>query len=232
MLVEYKGVGISHEDNEVMTGVDFTVSEGEFVYLVGKVGSGKSSLLKTIYAELPINGGSATVFDFDLGTMRRKHLPDLRRRMGIVFQDFQLLRDRTVYDNMLFVLRATDWKDKADIERRINEVLEQVEISDKATSYPHELSGGEQQRVAIARAILNNPPLILADEPTGNLDAETGRKIVQILHNICLKGTAVVMTTHNLDLLTRFPGIVYRCEGGSIVDVTTEYHAPIDLELQ
>ena len=209
-LLEYKGVNICQEGVDVLSGVDFSLEHGEFVYLCGKVGSGKTSLLKTIYKELDIYSGEAEVMGYDLRSIKQKNIPDLRRKLGIVFQDFQLLTDRTVYANLEFVLRATGWKDKRDIDYRIEEVLEQVGMSDKGRKMPNELSGGEQQRIVIARAILNKPELILADEPTGNLDVETGRKIVELLRGICEAGSAVMMTTHNLNLLQVYPGKVYR----------------------
>ena len=221
VLIDYKNANICQLDGTpVLNGVDFHVDEGTFVYIIGRVGSGKSSLLKTIYQELFIDeADAAMVFDYDLLTLKRKHIPALRRKMGIVFQDFQLLADRTVRKNLQFVLRATGWKDKAEKEQRIDEVLEQVGMADKADRMPHELSGGEQQRIAIARAILNNPELIVADEPTANLDTETAKGIMELLRGISDAGTAVVMSTHNTALLEQFPGIVYRCEEGHMEKV-------------
>ena len=191
------------------------------------MGSGKSSLLKTFYCELDIDGDEAEkseVLGRDLKTLRRKDIPALRREMGIIFQDFQLLHDRTVRKNLEFVLIATGWKNKDDIRRRIEEVLTEVDLLDKLDKMPNELSGGEQQRIAIARAILNKPKIILADEPTGNLDPETAGNIVHLLKDITGMGTAVVMTTHNIPMLDKYPGIVYRCNGGTISDVTKEYN--------
>ena len=209
-LIRYQNVSIRQQDVEILNDVNLELNQGEFVYLIGKVGSGKTSLLKTIYKELDIYSGEAEVMGYDLRSIKQKNIPDLRRKLGIVFQDFQLLTDRTVYANLEFVLRATGWKDKRDIDYRIEEVLEQVGMSDKGRKMPNELSGGEQQRIVIARAILNKPELILADEPTGNLDVETGRKIVELLRGICEAGSAVMMTTHNLNLLQEYPGKVYR----------------------
>jgi cell division transport system ATP-binding protein len=209
-LIRYQNVSIRQQDVEILNDVNLELNQGEFVYLIGKVGSGKTSLLKTIYKELDIYSGEAEVMGYDLLSIKQKNIPDLRRKLGIVFQDFQLLTDRTVYANLEFVLRATGWKDKRDIDYRIEEVLEQVGMSDKGRKMPNELSGGEQQRIVIARAILNKPELILADEPTGNLDVETGRKIVELLRGICEAGSAVMMTTHNLNLLQEYPGKVYR----------------------
>lgn len=224
MLIDYNHVTINQQEHCVLEGIDFHLEEGEFVYLIGKVGSGKTSLLKTFYAELPVEAGEAEVLGNNMRKIKRKRIPALRRKMGIIFQDFQLLTDRTVKENLDFVLRATGWKSKDARERRIGEVLEWVGMSTKGYKRPHELSGGEQQRIVIARAILNSPDLILADEPTGNLDAETGKHIVELLRDISAKGTAVVMTTHNLQLLKEYPGIVYRCENHKLTDVTGEYN--------
>lgn len=213
MLISYKNVKIcQQEGTSVLENVNFQVDEGEFIYLIGRVGSGKSSLLKTLYFELDIEeADEAIVLGQDLLELRRRDVPALRRQMGIIFQDFQLLVDRTVYKNLLFVLKATGWKDKQLIDDRIREVLKQVGLEDKADKFPHELSGGEQQRVAIARAILNSPKLIVADEPTGNLDPETANNIIELLRQISVTGTAVVMSTHNIPLLDKYPGTVYRC---------------------
>lgn len=211
-LIVYKGVDINQQELGVLNNVNFELKKGEFVYLIGKVGSGKSTFLKTIYGELDICGGEAYVLGHDMRTIKQKDVAGLRRKLGIVFQDFQLLTDRTVYDNLDFVLRATGWKQRVDRENRIDEVLRLVGMENKGYKMPNELSGGEQQRIVIARAILNKPEIILADEPTGNLDVETGRNIVSLLREICLQGSAIIMTTHNLNLLTEFPGKVYRCE--------------------
>lgn len=211
MLIEYKKVRIFQEDVCVLNDVDFHVEEGEFIYIIGKVGSGKSSLLKTTYCELDIESGEqATVLDRDIMNIRRREIPALRKEMGIIFQDFQLLHDRTVAKNLRFVLKATGWKNKKEIEERIDEVLEMVGMQEKKDKMPHELSGGEQQRIAIARAILNKPKIIIADEPTGNLDPETATYIIDLLRQISQTGTAIVMTTHNIPMLDKFPGIVYR----------------------
>ena len=224
VLIEYKHVDVYQEVQEVLTDVTFTIDEGEFVYVIGKVGSGKSSLIKTLYGELPIHSGEATVMEYDMSTLKRKHLPDLRRKLGVIFQDFQLLSDRTVHDNLAFVLKATGWKDKQEIEERINDVLEDVELKDYADRFPHELSGGEQQRVAIARAMLNNPKIIIADEPTGNLDPDTANHIISLLRQVTQSGTAVVMTTHNIPLLDEYPGIVYRCIDHQLEEITNDYN--------
>ena len=199
------------------------------MYLVGKVGSGKTSLLKTFYGELDIASGEAEVLGYDMLHIKRKHIPQLRRKLGIVFQDFQLLTDRTVYDNLEFVLRATGWKSKGEIKDKIEEVLNLVGMSNKGYKLPNELSGGEQQRIVIARAVLNSPEIILADEPTGNLDSETGHAIAELLHGISEAGALVVMTTHNLQLLREFPGKVYRCADHLMTDVTAEYAPAIPM---
>ena len=203
----------------VLENVDLKIQEGEFVYLIGKVSSGKSSLLKTMYGELDVHSGSAEVLGYDMTHIRRKHIPALRKRIGIVFQDFQLLTDRNVRDNLNFVLKATGWSDKRKRQFRIEEVLELVGMQTKGYKMPHELSGGEQQRIVIARAILNTPEIILADEPTGNLDPETGRQIVELLRKICANGSTIIMTTHNLQLLKEFPGKVFRCENHNLIEV-------------
>jgi cell division transport system ATP-binding protein len=223
VLIQYTDVEVHQQELCVLSEVNLQLHKGDFVYLVGKVGSGKTSLLKTFYGELTIPQGEAFVLGYDMKTIKRKNIPQLRRRLGIVFQDFQLLIDRSVYDNLEFVLRATGWKNKEEIKERIEEVLQQVGMSNKGYKLPNELSGGEQQRIVIARAVLNSPAIILADEPTGNLDAETGRAIVELLHSICRQGSSVIMTTHNLQLLKEFPGLVYRCKEHRISDVTDEY---------
>jgi len=221
MLIDYRKVQLCQNDGRtILNNVDFQVGEGQFVYIIGRVGSGKSSLLKSIYQELYVEEAEmATVLGYDMMTIRPKQVPALRRQMGIVFQDFQLLDDRTVYKNLRFVLRATGWA-KKDVDERINQVLSLVGMSDKTLRMPLELSGGEQQRVAIARALLNKPKLIIADEPTANLDPETADGIMQLLRQISQEGTAVVMSTHNMPLLDRFPGIVYRCEDGLLARIT------------
>ena len=224
-IIEIKNASIFQRENLVLSDVNLTLHKGEFIYLIGRVGSGKSSLLKTIYCELDIDeADEAIVLEHDLLTIRRKEIPGLRRKMGIIFQDFQLLSDRSVYRNLRFVLKATGWKDKERINERIDEVLTQVGMADKKERMPHELSGGEQQRIAIARALLNKPELIVADEPTGSLDYETAENIIQLLREISLKGTAVILTTHNRTLLNKYPGIVYRCNEGRLEEVTNDYN--------
>ena len=222
-LIRYTDVEIHQQELCVLNDVNLELHKGEFVYLVGKVGSGKTSLLKTFYGELDIASGEAEVLGYDMLHIKRKHIPQLRRKLGIVFQDFQLLTDRTVYDNLEFVLRATGWKSKGEIKDKIEEVLNLVGMSNKGYKLPNELSGGEQQRIVIARAVLNSPEIILADEPTGNLDSETGHAIAELLHGISEAGALVVMTTHNLQLLREFPGKVYRRADHLMTDVTAEY---------
>ena len=212
-VVEYKDVEILRKELVVLKHVDLCLEEGEFAYLIGRVGSGKSSLLKSMYAEIPVYTGKARVMDYDLTDIRRKDVPMLRRRIGIVFQDFQLLMDRSVEDNLVFVLKATGWKDSTAISKRISEVLDAVGMSYKAHKMPHQLSGGEQQRIAIARSLLNSPEVIIADEPTGNLDPETADGIMQLLKRINTEeGTAIVMVTHNMNLCDRYQGRMMVCK--------------------
>lgn len=216
-IIDYKGVEILRKEHIVLKDVDFKIEPGEFVYLIGKVGSGKSSLIKTLYGEVPVKTGDARIFDYDLRAIKRKQIPYLRRKIGVVFQDFQLLTDRNVYANLEFVLDATGWKNRNAKEERIEEVLKEVGMTNKSYKMPHELSGGEQQRIVIARALLNKPELVIADEPTGNLDPETGEQIINHLYSIAKDGTAVIMATHNLSMLERFPGRVMKCEGKQLI---------------
>ena len=222
VLVKFTGVQLNRDENIILRDVNLTVNRGDFLYIIGKVGSGKSTLLKSMYSEIPIESGDARVFDYQLQDLKRKQIPYLRRKIGIVFQDFQLLIDRTVEKNLEFVLRATGWKDKTLIKDRISEVLTQVGMQNKTYKMPHELSGGEQQRVVIARALLNSPLLILADEPTGNLDPETGSQIVDLLQDISEKGTAVIMSTHNYSIVQTFPGRIMKCENMDLVELKGE----------
>lgn len=219
MLIDYKKANIYQDERLILKDVDFQAEAGEFIYLIGRVGSGKSSLLKTMYGELDIDTSDAEkahVLGESVLDIKRSRIPALRRQMGIIFQDFQLLHDRTVAKNLGFVLQATGWTDKKKIARRIEEVLAQVNMMDKKDNMPSELSGGEQQRIAIARALLNEPKIIIADEPTGNLDPETAANIVSILKATCQAGTTVIMSTHNINLLSQFPGKVYRCGNGEL----------------
>ena len=226
MLINYQKANIYQKDGIlVLKEVDFHVNEGEFIYIIGRVGAGKSTLLKTLYFELDIDEAEeAIVLNHDLRNMKRKYIPALRRQMGIIFQDFQLLADRTVRNNLRFVLKATGWKDQDEIDERIDDVLRDVEMLERADRFPHELSGGEQQRIAIASSLLNNPKVLIADEPTGNLDIETARQIILLLRRITESGTAVVMTTHNTSLLQEYPGIVYRCINQRLEDITNNYN--------
>ena len=221
MLISYKNVNVYQRSGEkILEGVNLEVEEGDFVYIIGCVGSGKSSLLDTLYCELDVDeADEAMVLDRDLLTIRRKEIPGLRREVGVVFQDFQLLGDRTIYRNLDFVLKATGWRIKERREQRIDEVLNMVGLTNKKDNMPNELSGGEQQRVAIARAILNNPQLIIADEPTGNLDKDTADNIMQLLKSIAEKGTAVIMSTHNIGLVNKYPGKAFQCQDGKMEQV-------------
>lgn len=221
-LIDYKNVNVYQESQLVLRDVNFDVKEGEFIYITGKVGTGKSSLLKTIYGELPVLEGDAKVIGYDMKELRRRNLPDLRKELGIIFQDFQLLTDRTVDANLRFVLKATGWKNKVEINQRISDVLDLVGMSTKGYKMPSELSGGEQQRIVIARAILNSPKLILADEPTGNLDPETGRQIIELLQQICKAGSTVIVITHNLQLIDQFPGRQFKCENRKLIEIKDE----------
>ena len=218
MIINYKNINVFQGEHQVLRNVNLTVEEGEMVYLVGQVGSGKSSLLKTFYAQLPCQGEEATVLGYNMLKFKTSQQPALRREMGIVFQDFQLLTDRTVFENLNFVLKATGWKKKAERVERIQEVLKQVRMEDKIDNFIFELSGGEQQRIGIARVLLNNPKVILADEPTGNLDADNGELILALLDEIRRqKNTAIVMSTHNWQWIDYFPGTVYKCQNNELI---------------
>ena len=217
-IVTLEGANISILHNQVVKDVNLTIREGEFVYLIGKTGSGKSTLLKTLYGELPLKEGKGTVASFELSSLKRKKIPFLRRKLGIVFQDFQLLSDRTVSDNLLFVMKATGWKDKKEMKQRVETVLDRVGLNTKGFKYPHELSGGEQQRVAIARALINDPSLILADEPTGNLDPETSDNIINLLREISENGRAVLMATHDYKIMEKFTARTLKCEDGQLLE--------------
>ncbi|MCR5013175.1 MAG: ATP-binding cassette domain-containing protein [Bacteroidales bacterium] len=216
-IIELKNANIRQHDNIVLSDVSFNIGKGEFIYLIGKTGSGKSSLLKTLYAELPTYDGIVNVAGYDLTQIKRKEIPLLRRKLGIVFQDFQLLDDRNVEANLEFVLRATGWYDEDDIDRRIDLVLDKVGLRDKRDKMPYNLSGGEQQGITIARALLNNPDVILADEPTGNLDPETALDILKMLLRISDSGTAVLMATHNYGLIQKYPGRIIKCENHQVI---------------
>ncbi len=218
-ILAYSDVELSRDIDPILSNINVEIRSGEFVYLIGKVGAGKSTFLQSIYCELSVNKGDARVFDYQLKGIKSKHVPYLRRKIGIVFQDFQLLTDRSVTQNLEFVLKATGWKNKALMAQRIEEVLADVGMQNKGYKLPHELSGGEQQRIVIARALLNSPEIILADEPTGNLDPETGMQIVQLLYDIAKQGTAVLMSTHNYAVMQRFEGRILKCEDGCLKEV-------------
>jgi len=218
ILIDFKDVELCREELEILQHVNLQVRKGEFVYIIGKVGTGKTTLLKSLYCEVPVTNGEAYIFEYNLRNIKRKSIPALRHRLGIVFQDFQLLTDRTVENNLSFVLRATGWKEKDQIMDRIQVVLEQVGMTDKRDKMPQELSGGEQQRIVMARALLNSPDIILADEPTGNLDPETGSEIVGLLHHIQEAGTTILMSTHNMSFVQSFPGRVLKCENGRLIE--------------
>ena len=214
--ISLKNASIYQHERCILKNVNFEIEEGEFVYLIGKTGSGKSSLLKTLYADLPAKEGDIMIAGYDLRKIRRRDTPMLRRKIGIVFQDFQLLYDRSVEDNLSFVLDATGWNDKTKISKRIDEVLQQVGLLHKRKVMPHQLSGGEQQRIAVARALLNDPNVILADEPTGNLDPETTNDVMDLLREISTKGKTILMATHNYNLILKYPSRIIKCEDGMV----------------
>lgn len=218
LLIKYVDVDIYQQELKVLGNVQLEIHSSEFIYLLGKVGSGKSSLLKSFYHEVPVTSGVAGILNYDLRTIKQNEVPYLRRKIGIVFQDFQLLTDRSVNDNLEFVLRATGWKDQQAMDEQILGVLSQVGMQKKGYKMPHQLSGGEQQRIVIARALLNSPEMILADEPTGNLDPITGNELIELLYNIRLSGTTVIMATHNLSWLTKYPGRIIRCEDACLTE--------------
>lgn len=214
-----RNVTIYQENKVILTNVNLEVNHGEFIYIIGKTGSGKSSFMKTLYADLPLTEGQASIVDYDLAALKEDNIPYLRRKLGIVFQDFQLLPDRSVKENMLFVLKATGWTDKEEMQVKIDEVLDKVDLKSVANQMPHQLSGGEQQRVAIARALLNDPEIILADEPTGNLDPQTSVEVLEVLRKINANGKTVIMATHDYALLMKFPSKTLKCEDSKIFEV-------------
>jgi cell division transport system ATP-binding protein len=217
-LIQLTDATISIHDIIILSGVQLTLQPGEFKYLIGKTGTGKSSLIKTLYGELPLGGGSGHVAGFDLKRLKTRQIPFLRRKLGIVFQDFHLLMDRNIHDNLMFVLKATGWRDRRQAEARISEVMERVGLQTKGFKKPHQLSGGEQQRVVIARALLNDPDLILADEPTGNLDPQTSDEIMNLLTEINGRGKAILMATHNYSLIRKFPAPILQCSSSTLVN--------------
>lgn len=219
-IIHFDKVNIKINDKKNLSNINLTVDEKDFIYLIGKTGSGKSSILRTIYADMPINNGEARVLEYNLTTIKRKEIPFLRRKIGVIFQDFKLLPDRSVAKNLEFVLKATEWKNKQKIEERIDNVLEKVKMNDYSNRYPHELSGGEKQRVSIARALLNNPKLVLADEPTGNLDPATSMEIMNILNSINLNGTSIIMATHDYELISKNPKKTIRIEDDRLFELS------------
>ena len=228
-VIKLENAAIYQEGTLVLSDVNLELNKSEFAFLIGKTGSGKSSILQTLYAELELTKGEGFVDNFNLRKIKSKEIPFLRRKLGIIFQDFQLLTDRTIHDNLLFVLKATGWKKKADIEERILEVLQKVKLEDKLHKLPNQLSGGEQQRIVIARALLNNPDIIIADEPTGNLDPETSEEIMQILFNIKNSGQAILMATHNYTILKKYPEKTFKCESGKLI--TLNNNEEIDMSI-
>ena len=218
-IVTLDNATIINENNVIFSSINFKVNAGEFIFLIGKTGAGKSSLLKVLYGDLTLESGKGSIVGFDITELKDKQIPLLRRKIGVVFQDFKLLPDRTIFENLSFVLKATGWKDKSKIKARVIEVLNLVNISPETQKYPFELSGGEQQRVAIARALLNEPELIIADEPTGNLDPETSQEIMQLFRKLHSEGISVIMATHDYNMIVKFPGKIYQCDNGNLNEV-------------
>jgi cell division transport system ATP-binding protein len=229
-IIELQKISVFQKNQLILSDVSMSIERGEFCYLIGRTGSGKSSLMKVLYADLPLVEGKARVAGFDLHELRDKQIPFLRRKIGIVFQDFQLLNDRSVRNNLLFVMKATGWRDKIAMEERLEDVLEKVGLQTKGFKMPHQLSGGEQQRVVIARALINDPDIILADEPTGNLDPETSLGIMELMLDISRTGRAILMATHDYTLFEQFPGRIFRCDSGKVVDLNPDYYQNVNEE--
>ncbi len=221
-MINLQNVSIINNKKVVFNNINFNVNSGEFIFLIGKTGTGKSSLLKILYGDTQINSGTGNILGFDLNNLKDKEIPLLRRKLGVVFQDFKLLMDRSIFDNLSFVLKATGWKDKLKIQKRVEEVLGMVSIDSNYNKFPFELSGGEQQRVAIARALLNNPKLIIADEPTGNLDPETSKEIMQLFKKLHQGGISVIMATHDYNMIIKFPGKIFQCNNETLEEVVTK----------
>lgn len=218
-ILKLENANIFQKDNLVLSNINLEINKGEFLYLIGKTGAGKSSFMKTLYGDLPLKEGTGSIVDFNLANLKEKEIPHLRRKLGVVFQDFKLLIDRSINDNLMFVLRATGWKDKSAMQSKIDEVLDKVGMKTKGFKFPHQISGGEQQRVAIARALLNDPELILADEPTGNLDPQTSVEIMQVLRDINANGKTILMATHDYALILKFPSKTLKLDQGKIFEV-------------
>jgi cell division transport system ATP-binding protein len=218
-ILSFKNAAIYQRDTLILSDVNVSIKKGEFVYLIGKTGTGKSSFMKTLYGDLPLKDGEGFIVDYDLRKLKEKHIPHLRRKLGVVFQDFKLLNDRTIHENLVFVLKATGWKDKTKMESKIKDVLQRVGMNTKNFKYPYQLSGGEQQRVGIARALLNDPELILADEPTGNLDPQTSLEVMEVLKKINENGNTILMATHDYALLLKYPSKTLKCDGQKVFEV-------------